>query len=267
MNNKTKKFILLPVFVGTTVFGVRVAAATLSEVRADYVSAVAAYQTVKSDFVQAKRQYQQMVNKEFTSEMFTKSQDFLLNGDRTLLTYLQWMEVKVNATDGLDEGLRSDMLGRIASNREWLLAKQPVIEQATKKGELVDVARNFATYWDEHDHQYKRYNGYLLHAKIAPVLSDAQSTSEELAETVKGLSEQGEDVKQLTVLVEEYAAAVKAAEDKVREAKAIYDNAAITGEAMNAAVKAANQSLRAAYDELHSADQTLDEIMTLLQTY
>lgn len=265
--NKTKRLVLLPVFVGTTFFGMAAAAASLSEVKSDYVSALQAYQVIKKDFGMAKRQYQQSTNKEFNEEMFVKSRDFLLNGDRTLLAYLQWMEVKVNGTESLEQGVRSDMLLRIASNREWLMTQQPIIEQTTKKGELVDVARTFGRYWDEHDHQYKRYNGYLMHAKIVPVLDDAKATSVELAETVTVLKENGKETEDVEALLAEYDGLVAAAETQVTEAKTIYDGLGGSAEEVNAGVKGANQSLRSAYNALGSAEETLVKIMDLLKNY
>lgn len=264
MNRKTAALVAILVVASLIPLG---AAETLGErnrrvvqryqdARANYQRNVDAYEKARQDFLTAQQRFRRYRRANDSNETFQRAKDFLLRADEAMIGHIEVVKARVDSSEVLSEEDKQDILDELDGYITWLEDKQPEIEAATTKEELVDIAQAVRDKWLEIRGSVKKIAGLMLSAKIDRILERGENVSARVDARIQELKEKGVDTSELEALLDDFNEKLdlakeknEAAKEKFREIEDIKDADQLLREG-HEFIKEANSYLREAYSDL-----------------
>lgn len=240
-----------------------------NDAKTEYLKARGSYKDARQDWITARNKYIRNKNAENLENALEKGRDFLLKADKTLVGYLKMVRAYVKGEPSLSETERQNILNELDSYITWLEQKQPEIEGATTKRELVDIAKTVRNKWQEIKPATKRIVGQIMNAKVLSLINKAETASDKVDNAIQKLQEQGKDTSALEARLSDFNTKIDLAKQKHQAAKEKYAKIKNVRDADrlfrqgNAFVKEANQYLRSAYKDLKEIVKELRKYKTI----
>jgi len=224
--------------------------------KSEYLKIDDFYKNARQDWLTARNRYIQYKNAENLENALEKGGDFLLRADKTLVRRLEMISAYAEGEPSISEEEKQNILSELDSYITWLEQKQPEIEGATTKEELVNIAKTIRNKWLEIRPATKRIVGQIMNAKVFWAINKVEIASDRVDSAIQKLQEQGKDTTALEAWLSDFNAKIDLAKRKYQAAKEKYAEIKNVGDADrlfregNAFVKEANQYLRDAYKNL-----------------
>jgi len=239
-----------------------------SNAKSEYQILKGFYGDVRQDWITARNKYRGYKTVENAENALEKGKDFLLKADKAMVGYLEMVRAYVEGEPSLSDTERENIIRELDSYISWLEEKQPEIEGATTKKELVAIAGTVRNKWLEIRPATKRIVGQVMNAKVLWVINNAETASVKVEDAIEQLKEQGEDTTDLEAWLDDFNTKIDLAKEKHQAAKEKYAEISDVRDADklfregNAFVKEANQYLRSAYKDLKKIVKELRKYKT-----
>jgi hypothetical protein len=239
-----------------------------SNAKSEYQILKGFYGDVRQDWITARNKYRGYKTVENAENALEKGKDFLLKADKAMVGYLEMVRAYVEGEPSLSDTERENIIRELDSYISWLEEKQPEIEGATTKKELVAIAGTVRNKWLEIRPATKRIVGQVMNAKVLWVINNAETASVKVEDAIEQLKEQGGDTTDLEAWLDDFNTKIDLAKGKHQAAKEKYAEISDVRDADklfregNAFVKEANQYLRSAYKDLKKIVKELRKYKT-----
>ena len=239
-----------------------------SNAKSEYQILRGFYGDVRQDWITARNKYRVYKTVENAENALEKGKDFLLKADKAMVGYLEMVRAYVEGEPSLSDTERENIIRELDSYISWLEEKQPEIEGATTKKELVAIAGTVRNKWLEIRPATKRIVGQVMNAKVLWVINNAETASVKVEDAIEQLKEQGKDTTDLEAWLDDFNTKIDLAKEKHQAAKEKYAEISDVRDADklfregNAFVKEANQYLRSAYKDLKKIVKDLRKYKT-----
>jgi len=236
--------------------------------KTEYLKLKSFYEDARQDWITARDKYIAYKNAENLENALEKGKDFLLKADKVLAGYLEMVSTYVEGEPSLSDTEREKIISELDSYIRWLEEKQPEIESATTKKELVDIAKTVRNKWQEIRPATKRIVGQVMNAKVLWVINNAETASVKVEDAIEQLKEQGKDTTGLEACLDDFNTKIDLAKEKHQAAKEKYAEIRNVRDADklfregNAFVEEASQYLRSAYEDLREIVKELKKYKT-----
>jgi len=234
--------------------------------KAEYLKIKGFYEDAREDWLTARNKYMQYKNSENLENALEKGKDYLLKADQTLVKYLEMISAYVEGEPSLSDTERENILNELDSYITWLEQKQPEIEDATTKKELVEIAETVRNKWMEIRPTTKRIVGQIMNAKVLWLINKAETASDKVDNTIEKLKEQGKDTTALEAWLEDFNTKIDLAKQKHQAAKEKYAEIKDVKDA-DELLRQGDEFVREANQYLKSAYKDLKEIVKELRKY
>jgi HAMP domain-containing protein len=234
--------------------------------KAEYQKTTEAYDSARQDWLKARNKYRLYKSAENLTDALNKAIKHLLEANKRLVAYIKMVIAYVEGKPGLEDAEREAILNELNSFVTWLEGHQDEIEQATRKDELVNLAKSVRDKWQEIKQAAKRIAGQMINVKVGWLISQAEKVSARIEKVIQKLEERGEDVTALKTWLEDFDEKVELAKQKYEAAKEKYAEAKNLKDA-DRLIQEGKAFVTEAKRYLKSAYRTLKEIVKELKRY
>lgn len=186
--------------------------------RQKYLREINFYKSARQNLQAAKTKYQQFKNKKNKKALEDASRNYLSKAINSLIKRLEIIKNWVNNRNALPEAEKQEIINEIDQDITWLNNNLSNVQNASPEA-IKEKAKKIRQYWKTHRVRVKRIIGEIWAARINFVIGKAENISTKIADKIKELKTEGEDVSQLESWLTDFNEKISLAKEKYAAAK------------------------------------------------
>ena len=235
----------------------------------NYAQLNSIYKENRQEFLEVKEQLRNCTNvddeecNELRDAALIRAKEYLVNGANMTIQHLEKIKNKIEGSEEIDEEKVTEMVGKIGEAIGQLQSAMQKAEAAQTKAELQEVAKEIHNIWNKFKNRERLYAAYLVDAQIWSIMRQSEALEQRLDNVLIVMEEQGIDITEINIKVDEFSAYVLDAKTKYNGAKELLQQARDEAdeEKSKEMIQDARDLLKEAHDSLKDAHRLLVDII------
>jgi len=247
----------------------RIAENNYIKAKQNYLMAMNSYKEAKRLFLQEKEMFRQCIDSnteeciQIRERAENHSRNMIINSANMIIEHLNKIKEKVNSSEEMDEERAEEIILEINGYISELKNAIAQAESAETKAEIKEAAKTVSKLWIRIRNRERLHAATVVKARVWGIIKRSEHLEQRLDSTLADMEEQGINVSNVDLKVDEFSEIIEQAKSKYKQAEDLINTAYLEEdkEELKEIVDQAKQLINEAHELLKEAHKLLVEIV------